>query len=408
MKIANSVALLAGMAATSGILSAQTTSVDLRAQAKNIDFSAAVSSKPFKTGVTLPAACQTGETFFKTDAPAGLNLYACTASNTWTSMSSVTSTNSGPGAVELIKSQVGRTVTGRQLVTGEGTVITEQADTVTLETDTAITPRYSTASTAPTGTCQTARDQFIRVSGFPHFYGCVNGAWKPVYAVSATAPATCMVGELYFNSSDAGLFGCTAADTWVRFNASGVDLSVTGECYISYSCVLVPANTRTTLPAAAVAGRVVAIRIVLPNSIRLKTGLLYTNAGVTGTAFAAALYANAGGAPGAQIPGSHLRMDVTTAGYRLTPWGTGTVVLTPGIYWLGFSSEGASTEYQLAGATYGTIGTLLSQFTTNRAVVACANLAIGTGVTYTLPAECGTTSAPTSFTDAPIIVAAAQ
>jgi hypothetical protein len=59
------------------------TQIDLRTQAKSVDFTAAGSTKPLKTGPTLPAVCTTGEVFFKTSAPAGANLYACTAANTW-------------------------------------------------------------------------------------------------------------------------------------------------------------------------------------------------------------------------------------------------------------------------------------------------------------------------------------
>lgn len=35
-------------------------------------------------GTTAPATCTVGELFYDTDAPAGSNLYACTATNTWT------------------------------------------------------------------------------------------------------------------------------------------------------------------------------------------------------------------------------------------------------------------------------------------------------------------------------------
>ncbi len=48
------------------------------------DASDAGSTKPVKTGTTLPATCSTSEVFFKSDATAGKNLYACTAANTWT------------------------------------------------------------------------------------------------------------------------------------------------------------------------------------------------------------------------------------------------------------------------------------------------------------------------------------
>ena len=66
---------------------AQTTKLDLRTQAKNADFSAFLTTKPVKSGTTLPAACGVGEIFFKTDDPAGRNLYGCTATNTWTNIS---------------------------------------------------------------------------------------------------------------------------------------------------------------------------------------------------------------------------------------------------------------------------------------------------------------------------------
>lgn len=60
------------------------TYVDLRTQAKNVDFSGANTTKPMKTGTALPAACGVGEAFFDTNAPAGSNLYLCTSQNSWT------------------------------------------------------------------------------------------------------------------------------------------------------------------------------------------------------------------------------------------------------------------------------------------------------------------------------------
>jgi hypothetical protein len=71
------------VAALTSRTSAQTT-VDLRTQAKDVDFSAANFTKPSKTGTTLPASCSVGETFFKTDAPVGTNWYGCTSANVWT------------------------------------------------------------------------------------------------------------------------------------------------------------------------------------------------------------------------------------------------------------------------------------------------------------------------------------
>ena len=60
------------------------TKVDLRTQSKSVDFSAATTTKPLKTGTVLPVTCGLGELFYKTDAAAGVNLYGCTATNSWT------------------------------------------------------------------------------------------------------------------------------------------------------------------------------------------------------------------------------------------------------------------------------------------------------------------------------------
>ena len=60
------------------------TQIDLRTQGKNIDFSLAARTRPSKTGTLVPAVCTIGETFVKTDAAAGKNLYVCTAANVWT------------------------------------------------------------------------------------------------------------------------------------------------------------------------------------------------------------------------------------------------------------------------------------------------------------------------------------
>ena len=71
-------------AATLAGTGAAQTRVDLRTQGKSVDFSSANSTSPSKTGTQLPAACQIGATFVKTDAPAGQNWYVCTSANIWT------------------------------------------------------------------------------------------------------------------------------------------------------------------------------------------------------------------------------------------------------------------------------------------------------------------------------------
>jgi len=60
------------------------TKIDLAAQSRNVDFSAAPSTRPFKTGLTLPATCNVGEMFFKTNSTAGSNMYGCAEQDVWT------------------------------------------------------------------------------------------------------------------------------------------------------------------------------------------------------------------------------------------------------------------------------------------------------------------------------------
>jgi len=59
------------------------TAVDLRTQSKSVDFSGATSTKPSKTGTSLPSACSIGETFLNIGAATGQNLYVCTTTNGW-------------------------------------------------------------------------------------------------------------------------------------------------------------------------------------------------------------------------------------------------------------------------------------------------------------------------------------
>jgi hypothetical protein len=60
------------------------TLINLQTQGRNVDFSTFSFTRPVATGTALPSTCQQGQLFFNTSASAGSNLYACTASNTWT------------------------------------------------------------------------------------------------------------------------------------------------------------------------------------------------------------------------------------------------------------------------------------------------------------------------------------
>ena len=85
------------------------TKVDLSRQAKGIDFTGASTTKPMKAGVTLPVTCGAGELFFNTTAPSGANLYACTATNTWTVQGGQSSSFSSGAGVPTGSCSAGQT-----------------------------------------------------------------------------------------------------------------------------------------------------------------------------------------------------------------------------------------------------------------------------------------------------------
>jgi hypothetical protein len=70
------------LALTVGIGNGQTVG-DLKAPGKNVDFTDAITTKPFKSGTDLPSTCSVGEAFFKTNSSGGANLYVCASQNAW-------------------------------------------------------------------------------------------------------------------------------------------------------------------------------------------------------------------------------------------------------------------------------------------------------------------------------------
>jgi hypothetical protein len=60
------------------------TQIDLQAQGKNVDFTGSATTRPLKSGASLPSTCGVGEMFFLTSAAPGANIYGCPSVNTWT------------------------------------------------------------------------------------------------------------------------------------------------------------------------------------------------------------------------------------------------------------------------------------------------------------------------------------
>jgi hypothetical protein len=60
------------------------TAIDLKAQSRDVDFTGAMTTAPFKSGAALPSNCSVGQMFYLTSAAAGTNVYGCTSANSWT------------------------------------------------------------------------------------------------------------------------------------------------------------------------------------------------------------------------------------------------------------------------------------------------------------------------------------
>lgn len=85
------------------VLSAQSR-IDLRNQARNVDFQNAQFTRPVQTGIALPSSCSIGQMFFKIDALPGENLYVCATGPAWLPVGS-----GGAGSDALAVQQTGAT-----------------------------------------------------------------------------------------------------------------------------------------------------------------------------------------------------------------------------------------------------------------------------------------------------------
>lgn len=161
----------------------------------------AVSTAPNKVGTGLPGACTVGDTFYKSDATAGSNIYGCTAPNVWTvqggtatgtgDLSSNTAT-SVDNELMLFSGTTGK-LAKRATTTGYATlaggVLSTTSDVATLAQTNTFTGRQNLGGAASTA---------------PH-------------KVGTTLPATCTIGDTFFKfDAVAGLntYGCTALNSW--------------------------------------------------------------------------------------------------------------------------------------------------------------------------------------------------
>jgi hypothetical protein len=134
------------------------TLVDLRTQSKSVDFTSASTTKPFKSGTTLPATCGVGEVFFKTNAAAGSNLYACTATNSWTLESGATTLSgdvTGSPSATVVSQIQGRAVSATAPANGQSLAWSSATSNWTPQTITGAQgpagPQGPTGSQGPAG-----------------------------------------------------------------------------------------------------------------------------------------------------------------------------------------------------------------------------------------------------------------
>ncbi len=173
------------------------TRVDLKGQARNIDFGDATLVRPFRTGTLLPATCVVGEMFFKTTPPRA-RADGCVATNAWMAQGAaagdavlqVVFTNattltlgSDCSASKPCRYRIGSTVYSRvapstvQVSSGTGTVF------VYLGANGDIIAGRGSAFT-PSITCSGCTAA-ISVTGFPadgiplQTWSAINGVWDP-------------------------------------------------------------------------------------------------------------------------------------------------------------------------------------------------------------------------------------
>lgn len=129
------------------------TQVDLRTQSKNVDFAAAASTRPVKTGASLPATCQVGELFFRTGVAAGSNLYGCTSTDQW---SLEAGGGGGGGSLPEMAGQAnkvlgtdGAAAFWRAITTGPtgALAVSHAAGDISLDIVTAVLPQKAAANT---------------------------------------------------------------------------------------------------------------------------------------------------------------------------------------------------------------------------------------------------------------------
>jgi len=238
------------VAIASGLVYAQT-QIDLRSQSKTVDFSSALSTKYSRTGTTLSPVCSVGETFFKINAPAGQNLYGCTAVNAWTVLAG---SSSSTNATQLQSRSVASTApTDGQGVIWNAAGNMWQPGTASSSSNATQLQSRNLASTAP-------------ADGQGVVWSAAGNTWQPGTA-SSSSNATQLQSRNFASTAPAdgqGVVWNAAGNTWqpatlaagVGANFGRFNISATGTTSLSfgtdcatYNCNAGPIDNPTTFVA---------------------------------------------------------------------------------------------------------------------------------------------------------------
>jgi hypothetical protein len=88
----------------------------------SIDFTSKTATAPVKAGTSAPGTCVVSELFFDTDATAGLNMFGCTATDTWTLLGDGASGSglADPGSNGVVVRTSSGVTTNRTITAGTG------------------------------------------------------------------------------------------------------------------------------------------------------------------------------------------------------------------------------------------------------------------------------------------------
>ncbi len=225
------------VAALSACVASAQTLVDLQTQSKNVDFSGATMTKPFKSGTALPATCGLGEAFFKSNAPAGSNWYACTATNSWTIQSGapfLAGDVTGPASATVVAQIQGQPISLTVPTNGQSLVWNGGTNTWTPQTVTGAQgstgPQGATGPQGPTGSIGPTGSQGPQ------------GPTGPQGATGSTG-----------STGPTGAAGANGAVSQIQ-NA-GTNLPVEGTLnFSSGGCTDDPTNGRTTCTGGGISG----------------------------------------------------------------------------------------------------------------------------------------------------------